>query len=119
MNAITRRRRAIVQALLLPVTALAVPVAAQFSPLMRYNTVAESMYVLDRCGELTVERRAWLRKLSDLAKGPLDWTADQWAAHDAALAKDLERLYPSVPKERCAELTRSVDQERRNAPAAN
>lgn len=84
---------------------------------MRYNTVVESTYVLERCGELTPARQAWLKKLTDIAKRPLDWSDAQWAAHDAALAGDLGRLYPSVAKVRCEELVRNINQEMKNPPA--
>jgi len=97
--------------------ALALPAVAWGQPLMRYNAVVESSYLLDRCGELTPARRAWLEKLTRLAQRSLDYSAEQWAAHDAALAADLARLYPSVPKERCEELVRNIDQEMADAQA--
>ncbi len=102
---------------LLGLAASVAPALAEAPALMRYNTVMESRYLLDRCGELTPERRAWLRKYADLAKQPLAWSDDQWAAHDAALAQDLARLYPGVPKVRCDELVRNIDQEMKNPPA--
>lgn len=97
--------------------AAAPPLLAQAPAIMRYNTVMESRYLLERCGELTADRRAWLRKYADLAKQPLDWSDDQWAAHDAALAQDLAQLYPTVPKVRCEELVRAINQEMKNPPA--
>jgi hypothetical protein len=116
MNPILRRIRHV--AALLVCCAAAAPAFAKAPPaIMRYNTVAESTYLLDRCGELTPERRAWLRKLANIAKRPLRWSDRQRAAHDAALARDFARLYPSVPKVRCDELVRSIDQEMQNPPA--
>jgi hypothetical protein len=93
------------------------PAVAGAQPLMRYNAVVESTYLLDRCGELTPARRAYLEKLKRLAQRSLDYTPEQWAAQDAALAGDLPRLNPSVPKERCEELVSSIDQEMRGAQA--
>lgn len=96
-----------------------VPAHAQFSPnLMRYNNIAETTYLLHRCGELTAERRAWLRHLLDHAMRPLDWTAAQWAEHDAGLTRDFESRYATVEKVRCAEITSSIDQERKTAVIA-
>lgn len=111
------RLRAVRLPLTLLLAVIGAPAAAQSSPLMRYNTIVESTFLLERCRELTPERRTYVRRLTEIAKRPLEWTPDQWAAHDAALAKDLERLYPSVPKVRCAELVRNLDQEMKNAPS--
>ena len=94
------------------------PAHAQFSlNLMRYNNIAETTYEL-RCGELTAERRAWLRHLLDHAMRPIDWTAAQWAEHDAGLTRDFEHRLASVEKVRCAELSASIDQERKTTVIA-
>jgi hypothetical protein len=100
---------------LLSLAAVVTPAVAQTPALMRYNTAVESRFLLERCGVLTPERNAWVRRQIDSAKRPLDWmTPDQWSAHDAGLAKELERLYPSVPKERCAELVQNLELEMKN-----
>lgn len=99
--------------------AVATPVAAQqVPPLNRYNSVAETYYRLGLCGELTAERKEWLLHLTELAKRPLDWSPDQWLAYDVELTTDLKRLYPSVPRDKCAELARMVDHERKTVPRA-
>jgi len=85
---------------------------------MRYNNIAETTYELHRCGELTAERRAWLRHVLDHAMRPIDWTAAQWAEHDAGLTRDFERRHKSVEKARCAELSVSIDQERKTTVIA-
>ncbi len=79
---------------------------------MRYNNIAETTYILRRCGALTAERHAWLKHVLDHALRAMDWDAAQIAAHDAELTRDFERRYQTVAKERCVELTRSIDQER-------
>ncbi len=87
-------------------------------PLARYNGIAETTYLLGRCGELTPERHEWLMHVADHAMRPLDWTPAQWAAHDVALTRDLEWIHPTVSKERCAEVARAVDSERKTTPRA-
>lgn len=87
-------------------------------PLSRYNSIAETTYLLGRCGQLSTERREWLMHLIEHAMRPLDWTQAQWEAHDVALTRDFDRLHPTVPPERCAELARTVDHERRTTPRA-
>jgi len=95
------------------------PAHAQFSlNLKRYNSIAETTYELHRCGELTAERRAWLRHVLDHAMRPIDWTAAQWAEHDAGLTRDFERRHASVEKVRCAELSASIDLERKTTVIA-
>ena len=96
--------------------ALTLPGFAASQPLMRYNAIIETTFLLDRCGVLTPERRAYLEKEARLARQPLDFTKEQWAAQDSALARDLPRLNPAVSKERCEELVSSIDQEMQTAP---
>jgi len=75
-------------------------------------------YRLSKCGELTPERKEWLLHLLELAARPLGWSDAQWEAHDAALMLNLERLYPSDSQEKCAQLARVVDHERKTIPRA-
>ena len=110
---------AALRSLLVLLAFVCAPVHAQFSlNLMRYNNIAETTYELHRCGELTAERRAWLRHVLDHAMRPIDWTAAQWAEHDAGLTRDFERRHKSVEKARCAELSVSIDQERKTTVIA-
>ncbi len=82
-------------------------------PLARYNSIAETTSLLGRSGELTSERYEWLTHLVDHAMRPRDGTPAQWAAHDVALTRDFERIYPTVSRQRCAELARAFDSERK------
>ena len=88
-------------------------VTAQVTPIKRYNTASETMDLLQRCGELNADRRAWLQRLREDARRTLDWTAGQWAAHDAALKVEFDQRYPEVTKDKCSELTRATDNERK------
>ena len=85
-------------------------------PIVRYNAIAESVYILNKCGELTAARREWLEHLRGHAMRGLDWSAAQWAAHDAALAREHAQTIPYVPKDRCDEYARTTDHERRTIP---
>ena len=98
--------------------ALCTPTFAQVTPIMRYNTVSESMYLLQRCGELNEARRAWLQRMREHSMRILDRNAAQWAAHDAALKAEFDQRHPVVAKERCSELSRSTDHERSTLPIA-
>ena len=86
---------------------------AQVAPIKRYNTASESLYLLQRCGELTDDRRVWLQRQRDDVKRNLDWTHGQWAAHETALKTEFEQQYPAVPREKCSELARATDNERK------
>jgi hypothetical protein len=88
-------------------------VMAQVAPIKRYNTASESMHLLQRCGELNDERREWLQRLRGEARRTLDWTAGQWTAHDASLKAEFDQRYPAVSKEKCSELARAIDNERK------
>ena len=88
-------------------------VTAQVTPIKRYNTASESMYLLQRCAELNDDRRAWLQRLREDARRTLEWTAGQWTAHDAALKAEFDQRYPEVTKDRCSELARATDSERK------
>src|SRR4029453_9703689 len=93
--------------------ALSTVVTAQLTPIKRYNSTSESMYLLQRCGELNADRRAWLQRLRDEARRTLEWTPGQGAAHDAALKAEFDQRYPAVTKEKCDELARATDNERK------
>ena len=95
------------------VLALCTVVTAQVTPIKRYNTASESLYLLQRCGELNNDRRAWLQRLREEARRTLDWTAGQWAAHDAALKVEFDQQYTEVTKDKCSELARATDNERK------
>jgi hypothetical protein len=82
-------------------------------PVMRYNGVAENMYILDRCGGLTGERRAWLDNVRGHAMRAAGWDAAEAAAHDQLLRSEFEPRYAAgIPKERCDRLARATDHER-------
>jgi hypothetical protein len=82
-------------------------------PIMRYNGVAENMYLLERCGALTTERRAWLNNVRGHAMRAAGWSAAQAAAHDQVLDREFEQRYVTmIPKERCDALARTTDHER-------
>ncbi len=106
------------------VTAAAVAVltlgagAQTFNPLVRYNNIAESTFILNKCGALTPERHEWLMHTLELAARSIQGTAPQWEQYDKDLLARLEKAYPSVPKERCEALARSVDHERQTIPRA-
>lgn len=87
--------------------------SAQVTPIKRYNTASEAMYLLQRCGELSDDRRAWLQRLREEAKRTLDWTPGQWAAHETALKTEFDQQYPAVTREKCSELARATDNERK------
>ena len=89
--------------------------SAQVAPIKRYNTASESLYLLQRCGELSDDRRAWLQRQRDDVKRNLDWTPGQWAAHETALKTEFEQQYPAVPREKCSELARATDNESKPA----
>ena len=95
------------------VLALCTVVTAQVTPIKRYNTASESLYLLQRCGELNDDRRAWLQRLREEARRTLDWTAGQWAAHEAALKSEFDQQYTEVTKDKCSELARATDNERK------
>ena len=94
--------------------ALCTVVVAQVTPIKRYNTASETTYMLQRCGELNGDRRAWLQRLREEARRTLDWTAGQWTAHDAALKAEFDQRYPTITKDRCSELARATDNERKS-----
>ncbi|HZO04699.1 MAG TPA: hypothetical protein VFB93_26210 [Burkholderiales bacterium] len=79
---------------------------------MRYNGVAENIYLLERCGELNAERRAWLENVRGHAIRATGWTPAEVAAQDEALQREFRDRYPTIPKERCEPLARATDIER-------
>jgi hypothetical protein len=82
-------------------------------PVMRYNGVAENMYLLERCDALTTERRAWLNNVRGHAMRAAGWSAAEAAAHDLILDREFELRYVAmIPKERCDALARATDHER-------
>lgn len=82
-------------------------------PVMRYNGVAESMYILERCGAMTPERRAWLNNVRGHAMRSAGWNADDAAALDKLLKVEFEQRYAAgIAKERCDQLARATDHER-------
>jgi hypothetical protein len=85
----------------------------QMTPIRRYNTISESIYLLQRCGELNQDRRTWLQGLRDQAKKQVEWSPSQWAEHDAALKTDFDQHHAAVPKEKCVELATTTDHERK------
>ncbi|MCI3953769.1 MAG: hypothetical protein K0R53_3269 [Burkholderiales bacterium] len=82
-------------------------------PVMRYNGVAENIYLLDRCRALTAERRAWLENVRAHAMRAAGWDAAQAAAHDELLKSEFAQRYAAgIAKERCDQLARTTDHER-------
>jgi hypothetical protein len=83
------------------------------NPIRRFNTLTESLYLLERCGALTPERRDWLLQLRDHAlRIPSDMTPQQWAAHEAEIRREFAERYPTVSSETCATLVATTDRER-------
>jgi len=96
-----------------------IPVSAQMAPwLRRYTTAAESGYLLERCGELTEPRRAWLQHARENEIRQSGWSAAQLVAYDAAVKRDFDKIYPTVAKERCAEVSKGIDIEVKASPTA-
>jgi hypothetical protein len=83
-------------------------------PVMRYNGVAESMYLLERCGEMTDERWEWLENVRMHAMRSAGWDEAQAQAHDRLLIAEFRQRYRAgVAKDRCNQLARATDQERK------
>jgi len=81
-------------------------------PVLRYNSVSEAMFLLERCGALTSERRDWLDNVRGHAARAMEWSEAELATHDADLQREFRDRYPSVDKARCEELARNIDNER-------
>ena len=81
-------------------------------PVMRYNGVAENIYLLERCGALTADRRAWLENVRGHALRATGWSSAEAAAHDRVLKQEYDQRYTAVAKERCDQLARTTDHER-------
>jgi hypothetical protein len=81
-------------------------------PVMRYNQVAENIYLLGRCGALTAERRAWLENVRGHTMRAAGWGAAEAAAQDQVLKPEFDQRYTVVAKERCDQLARTTDHER-------
>ena len=81
-------------------------------PVLRYNSVSETMFLLERCGALTSERRDWLDNVRGHAVRAMEWSEAELATHDADLQREFRDRYPSVDKARCEELARNTDIER-------
>ena len=62
---------------------------------------------------LNDDRRAWLQRLREETRRTLDWTAGQWAAHDAALKAEFDQQYSEVTKDKCSNLAGATDNERK------
>jgi len=87
------------------------PAVSQVPPVSRYNQVAETIFLLERCRALTAERRAWLENVRGHAVRATGWNAVQQAEQDGHLRRELKERYPTLAPERCAELARNVDNE--------
>jgi hypothetical protein len=81
-------------------------------PVLRYNSVSEAMFLLERCGALTSERRDWLDNVRGHAARAMEWREAELATHDADLQREFSDRYRSVDKARCEELARNIDNER-------
>ena len=83
------------------------------NPMRRFNTITESLYLLERCGSLTPDRRDWLMQLREHAlRTPSDMTPQQWAAHEAEIRREFAQRYPTVSSENCSTLAVTTDRER-------
>jgi hypothetical protein len=83
------------------------------TPVNRYNGVSENIYLLERCGGLTAERRAWLDNVRRHTMRAAGWDGGQAAAHDVVLKREFEQRYVvMISKERCEALARTTDHER-------
>src|SRR5687767_7830931 len=86
------------------------------SPLARYNRIADQMYRLERCNEMTEERWEWLEDMRMRAMQAIGWDETLTQAHDNLLIADFNTRYRAgISKERCDELARSTDLERKRA----
>jgi hypothetical protein len=92
------------------------PAASQRMPaIQRYNGVAESMYLLERCREMTKERWEWLENVRTHAMRAAGWDEAQAQAHDKLLITEFQERYRAgVAKDRCNQLAHSTDVERKS-----
>ena len=79
----------------------------------RYNRIAERMYQLERCNEMTQERWEWLESVRSRAQRALGWNEAVTQEHDKLLIADFnERYRDGIAKERCEDLARAADLDR-------
>jgi len=84
------------------------------SPMARYKRVAERMYQLERCNEMTEERWVWLENVRIRAMRALGWDEVVAQQHDKLLIADFNARYRAgIAKKRCDELARAADVERK------
>ena len=82
----------------------------------RYNRIADQMYQLERCNEMTEERWEWLEHLRTQAMRAIGWDETLTQEHDKLLIVDFNARYRAgIAKDRCGELARATDVERRRA----
>ena len=81
-------------------------------PVVRYNAIAESIYMLERCGAMTSERRAWTTNVRENAMRANGWDAGKAAEQDAILKPELARRHAEITRERCDKLAHGTDLER-------
>jgi hypothetical protein len=83
------------------------------SPMGRYNRIAERMYQLERCSEMTQERWEWLESVRSRAQRGLGWNEAVTQEHDKLLIVDFNARYrDGIAKEHCEELAHAADRER-------
>jgi hypothetical protein len=95
-----------------PAPAKPAPGPRAVPPVLRYNSVSETMFLLERCGSLTSERRDWLDNVRGHAARAMEWSEAELATHDADLQREFGDRYRSVDRARCEELARNIDNER-------
>lgn len=80
----------------------------------RYNRVADRMYQLERCNEMTEERWEWLEDIRMRAMRALGWDEVVAQEHDKLLIADFNARYRAgISRARCGELARAADAERK------
>lgn len=90
------------------------PASQEASPMVRYNRVADRMYQLERCNEMTQERWEWLEEIRTRAAQALGWDEIVAQEHDKLLIVDFNARYRAgIARERCEELARAADAERK------
>jgi hypothetical protein len=88
----------------------------QISPMARYNRIAHQMYQLERCNEMTQERWEWLENERTHAMRAIGWDETLTQAHDDLLIADFSARYRAgIARERCEELARATDLERKSS----
>ena len=94
----------------------ALPAASQpSSPMARYNAIADRMYQLERCNEMTQERWEWIERRRVQAMRALNWDEVLTQEHDKLLIADFDNRYRAgIDKDRCDELARAIDRDRKS-----